>query len=340
MRTVLLAAFVLSACQSGDTDRVNGRRSGGDRVFEAVSFDTLWSLGEQADSSFALLWSPRSAPGGGMYVADIGNAKLHYVNAAGELVWSYGSRGQGPGELLEVRVFDVDAQGNAVIIDNVNRRIVTVGRDGSLVSEFSLPKEVGFTSAVAALDNGNLAVAYLGGPWALLSNDGELLELIEPPWEEFADKHFLELVGQAIPVRGTDRWVYSFDTAGEWIVFDGGEVQGRYPHIEHVPFSNVTVTNTQYGGFRASYEGAPTHTTLDLAAREDTLFVLFFGTTEYGGRVADKYDINTGDYIGSVLFPARITGVAVGDDGIVFAVGDSRLFPTVTALRHKGDVQR
>ena len=49
----------------------------------------------------------------------------------------------------------------------------------------------------------------------------------------------------------------------------------------------------------------------------------------------DKYDINTGDYIGSVLFPARITGVAVGDDGIVFAVGDSRLFPTVTALGHK-----
>ncbi len=339
MRTVLLGAFVLSACQSGDTDRVNGRRTGDDRVFEAVSFDTLWSLGEQADSSFALLWSPRSASGGGMYVADIGNARLHYVNAAGELVWSYGKRGQGPGELLEVRVFDVNTQGNAVIIDNLNRRIVTIGRDGSLVSEFSLPKEVGFTSTVAALDNGNLAVAYLDGPWALVSNDGEFLELIESPWEEFADKHFLELVGQAIPVRGTNRWVYSFDAAGEWIVFDGGEVQGRYPHIEHVPFAKVVVTNTENGGSRASYEGEAPITTADLAVRNDTLFVLYYGTTENSGRVMDKYDISTGDYIGSVLFPTRTTGVTFGDDGIVFAVGDSRLFPTVTALRHKGDVR-
>ena len=337
MRTVLIGALALSACQSADTDRVSSRSSD-DRIFETVSFDTLWSLGEQADSTFAFLWSPVSAPGGGLYVADLGNVQLHYVDAAGDLVWSYGRRGQGPGELLEVRVFDVDARGNAVIIDNANRRIVTVGRDGSMLSEFSLPQEVGYTSAVAALDNGNLAVAFLGGPWAVLSNDGAFLHRIEPPWEDFADKHFLETVGQAIPVRGTDRWVYSFDTAGEWIVFDGDEVEGRYPHIEHVPFSKVKVSNTEHGGSRASYDGRPIHTTADLAVRKDTLFVLFFGATKNRGRVMDKYDINTGDYIGSVLFPSRTTGVTFADDGTTFAVSDSRLFHTISAVRYKGDV--
>ena len=338
MRTALIGAFALSACQSGDTDQVHGRGSGDNRVFEAVSFDSLWSLGEQADSSFALLWSPRSAPGGGLYVADIGNARLHYVNAAGELVWSYGRRGQGPGELLEVRVIGVDPQGNAVIIDNLNRRIVTVGRDGSLLSERPLPQEVGHTSAVAPLDNGNFAVGHFTGPWALLSNDGEFVERIEPPWEGFADKPFLELVGQAIPVRGSDRWVYSFDAAGEWIVFDGGDVQGRYPHIEHVPFPEVLVTKTENGATMVSYEGRPPITTADLAVKQDTLFVLYYGTTEYSGRVIDKYDVNTGDYLGSVLFPSRATGVAFGDNGIVFAVSDSPLFPTVTALRYRADV--
>ena len=306
MRALLLGAFALGACQSGDADQFYDRGLGDERVFETVSFDTLWSLGEQADSTFGFLWSPRSAPGGGLYIADIGNAKLHYVNPVGELVWSYGRRGEGPGELLEVRVMDVDAQGNAIIIDNPNRRIVTVGPDGSLVSEFSPPKEVGYTSAVAALDNGNLAVAYQGmyqgGPWVLLSNEGDLLETIDPPWEGFAEKHFLELVGQAIPVRGTDRWVYSFDAAGEWIVFDGADVQGRYPHIERVPFAEVMVTNTERGS-RASYKDRPIHTTADLAVRKDTLFVLYWGTTENSGRVMDKYDVNTGAYLGSVELP-------------------------------------
>lgn len=334
-RSVLFSAFLIGACQSGDTDQTVGRSSEGGRVFESVSFDTLWSVGGAADSSFALLWSPRSVPGGGLYVADIGNAKLHHVNAAGELVWSYGHRGQGPGELLEVRVFDVDAQGNAVIIDNLNRRIVTVGRDGNLLSEYPVPNGVGHTSAVAALAGGNLAVAHWGGPWALLSNDGELLRPIDPPWEGFADRPFLELVGQAIPVRGSDRWMYSFDTAGEWIVVDGGEVAERYPHIENLPFSEVVVTEPEQGGTMTRYGDDATHTTLDLAVREDTLFVLFFGATEDRGKVMDKYNVNTGDYLGSVLLPSSSTGVAVGDDGTLFAVSDSQLFPTITALRYR-----
>lgn len=333
MRSVLLGAFALSACQIGDPP---GRRSEGDRVFDPVSFDTLWSLGEESDSTFAFLWSPVAAPGGGLYVADLGNVQLHHVSSAGELVWSYGRQGQGPGELLEVRVFDVDSQGNVVIVDNLNRRIVTVGRDGNLLHERPLPQEVAYTAAVAVLDNGNLAIAYLGGPWALLSKDGQLLDRIQVPWEGFREKHFLELVGQAIPVRGTDRWVYSFDAAGEWIVFDGSEAMGRYPHIEHVPFSNVIVSNSERGA-QARYEGRPIHTTADLAVRKDTLFVVFFGTTENRGRLMDKYDINTGDYIGSVLFPRRTTGVTFGDDGTVFAVSDSRLFHTISALRYKGD---
>ncbi len=332
---VLLSAVLLAACQADDANQSFGRSSGGQRVFETASFDTLWTLGAEADSTFALLWSPRRAPGSGLYIADIGNAKLHHVNAAGELAWSYGRRGQGPGELLEVRVFDVDAQGNAVIIDNPNRRVVTVDPSGSLVREFPLPQEVGFTSAVATLDNGNLAVAYLGGPWALLSNDGKFLQRIEPPWEGFADKPFLELVGQAISVRGTDRWVYSFDTAGEWIVFEDGEVVERYAHIEHVPFANVMVTDTEHGGSLARYDGNPTHTTAGLAVRKDTLFVLYFGTTEHSGRVVDKYDINTGDHLGSLLLPDKASGVSFGHDGTVYAVSDSRLYFTVTALRYR-----
>lgn len=175
---VLLSACLMAACQADDVDQSTGRSSGGDRVFETASCDTLWTSGAEADSTFALLWSPRSAPGGGLYVADIGNAKLHYVNAAGELVWSYGRRGQGPGELLSQ---------------------------------------------------------------------------IEPPWEGWADKPFLELVGQAISVRGTDRWVYSFEKAGEWIAFDRGEIEKRHPHIEHLAFAEVVVTKTQYGGSMVSF---------------------------------------------------------------------------------------
>jgi len=332
IRIGLLVAFALCACYGGDENAGEGPTTESDRIFQPVAIDSLWSLGEQADSSFGLLWSPRGAPGGGVYVADIVHARLHYVDAAGKLVWSYGRRGQGPGELLEVRVLDVDAHGNAVIIDNLNRRIVTVGRDGNLIRERPLAREVGHASAVAVLATGNLAVAHMSGPWALLSADGDLLEAIEPPWEGFADKPFLELVGRAIAVRGTDRWVYSFDTAGEWIVFDGAEVVGRYPHIEPLPFSGTLVTETPTGGVMTSYDGSPTHTTLDLAVREDTLFVLFHGATEHRGRVVDRYDVNSGDYLGSVLLPGRASGVAVGDDGRIYTVGDSQLFFSITAL--------
>ena len=332
IRIVLLGAVALCACYDSDGNAGERRTTGSDRVLQPVAFDTLWSLGEQDDSSFGLLWSPGSVPGGGLYVADIVNARLHYVDAAGKLVWSYGRRGQGPGELLEVRVLDVDAHGNAVIIDNVNRRIVTVGREGKLIRERPLPVEMGHSSAIAVLGNGDLAVAHTLGPWTLLSSDGDLLDPVEPPWEGFADKPFLELVGQAIAIRGTDRWVYSFDTAGEWIVFDGAEVVARHPHIEHLPFSGTQVTEAPTGGIMTSYDGSPTHTTLDLAVKEDTLFVLFQGATQHRGRIVDKYDVNSGDYLGSILLPSRASGVAVGDDGRIFTVSDSQLYFSITAL--------
>ena len=329
---------LLGGCGIGDTDRREGRLGDEDRVLVPLAVDTLWSIGEEADSTFAYLWSPVSAPTGGLYIADVGNVKLHRISENGELLWSYGTRGQGPGELQETRVFDVDVHGNVVILDNPNRRITTISPNGEMISESPFPVEIGYTAAVAALDNGDLAVAHLGGPWTLLSKAGEFLAHVTPPWSDVADKHFLEIVGQSRPVRGSDRWVYSLDAAGEWFVFTGSDVQGRYSHVENVPFAEVMVSRTENGGSQARYQRRPIFTTADLALRGDTLFVLFFGTSRYSGRIIDKYDVNTGGYIESLLLPNRTTGVTFGRDNTMFAASDSRLFHTVSALRYKGDV--
>ncbi|MCH2112339.1 MAG: NHL repeat-containing protein, partial [Planctomycetes bacterium] len=86
--------------------------------------------------------SPERLPNGNTLIADAHNDRVVEIDPQGNLVWWFGPRvfdasGNVVGELDDVRDVDVDAQGNYVVADYKNSRIVVVDRNRQFVRSFS-----------------------------------------------------------------------------------------------------------------------------------------------------------------------------------------------------------
>ena len=77
-----------------------------------------------AGEPFNRLTNVAVLPGGDMYVADgYGNARVHKFNADGELEFSWGTPGSGPGEFNLPHGIAVDSAGTVYVADRENSRI-------------------------------------------------------------------------------------------------------------------------------------------------------------------------------------------------------------------------
>ena len=106
------------------------------------------------------------SPEGDVYVADgYGNARIHKFSADGQLLFSWGEPGSGPGQFQVPHGIAVDRHGIVHVADRENSRIQLFAPNGEFVSErndVARPCQVAFDAA------GNLFVAELGyrsGMW-------------------------------------------------------------------------------------------------------------------------------------------------------------------------------
>ena len=106
------------------------------------------------------------SPEGDLYVADgYGNARIHKFSADGQLLFSWGEPGSGPGQFQVPHGIAVDCNGTVHVADRENSRIQLFAADGEFLGErtdVARPCQVTFDSA------GNLFVAELGyrsGMW-------------------------------------------------------------------------------------------------------------------------------------------------------------------------------
>lgn len=131
------------------------------------------------------------SPEGEVYVADgYGNARIHKFSAAGDLMFSWGSPGDGPGQFHVPHGIAIDRNGTVFVADRENSRIQCFSPSGEFLREqtnVARPCQVAFDKA------GNLFVAELGyrsGMWpgttppssdatggrvSIFSPDGDLL---------------------------------------------------------------------------------------------------------------------------------------------------------------------
>lgn len=95
-------------------------------------------------------------------VAADGTIYFHYPHKNGDLVFqfgengnyeaSFGSKGQGPGEIQFVLLSGIDSQQNLIISDHVNKKVIRYRKNGELINEIRYPESM---EQVYPLDNGN-----------------------------------------------------------------------------------------------------------------------------------------------------------------------------------------
>jgi len=121
-------------------------------VTRRAAFDTLWIYGGASDTIMLNADRVAAFPGGDAAVLELAGRRVHRVGADGG-AWSWGTRGQGPGEIDHVRDLDVNAQGEVVLADTGNGRLLWVsGADGTWRREVGLPESTSTVDAIAALE--------------------------------------------------------------------------------------------------------------------------------------------------------------------------------------------
>ncbi|MES2791501.1 MAG: peptidyl-alpha-hydroxyglycine alpha-amidating lyase family protein [Planctomycetota bacterium] len=107
------------------------------------------------------------APTGELYVADgYGNARIHKFSETGELIFSWGAPGSGPGEFQVPHGIAISHNGTVFIADRENSRLQLFSPAGEFLTEWT---EIARPCDVKIAPDGNVYVAELGyraGMWS------------------------------------------------------------------------------------------------------------------------------------------------------------------------------
>ncbi len=262
-------------------------------VTRRLTFDTLWVHGGPSDTIMLNADRVAAFPDGDAAVLDLLGRRVHRVGAEG-VVWSWGTRGDGPGEIDHVRDLDVNVQGEVVLADSGNGRLQWLSGDGQWLREAGLPDGTINVDAIASLEGGDYILSSLmhasaltalesapTGPaanrWVRVSAEGEVDGLVPLPWDGFRSMSFFQTVGSIAGARspsssGGRWWVFGFGLGNGFFVFNDS-VSAPYPYVRHSDFPEVETGGLTGGrtGFRVGYRDRPGRVARDVAMRSDTV---------------------------------------------------------------------
>lgn len=337
--SVLLTGLVGAAC--GEEVRSDPREFWSDedvvaeRTFLPAELDSLWSIGGTAADTLLLNPSRLSAGAEGVTLWDGGRNAVIRISAQGEALWTFGRQGGGPGEFRTVRGIAQLPGGGVAVVDNVNERLTLVDRDGRLAGETNLSGMA--PESVASLDDGSLVMlTRLAEPAFLVADvNGAVVDSVD-----FASRPYLDLSLMARQGRvvGTGSgWVFGFTAGNGWWRIGGDRAAEGFPYAEHADFPGLVTTvgeavvDGRVATVRSTRAAERVSTAMGFGVRGDTLFVHYYGETEYRGYLLDLFSLAEGFYIGSALLPEWARAVAIGPDAIYTLRSDP--FPVLTAYR-------
>lgn len=328
---VLPFVVTLTACGGGPGTPIPlfSPATDSERVFSEVAYDTLWAIGGPRDTLLAMPSFPRAYGTNGLVFFDIQSQSVHRLGDDGRVHWSYSKVGEGPGEMLNVRALDVrERDGAVILVDSGNQRMLTLDANGEVVDEVPLPVG-GIVHSVSVLSDDAIALFSSRDPHWHVWNGDEMRGSGGVP-DQMRGMSFLQLQGRTTPWKN-DKWVFGMGLGNGWFVFRDTTVVGVYPFVEHTDFPEVRYA--RQGLSRTSYMvNRPPSSARSLSVRGDTLHVLFGGHGPSAGRLLDKHDLNTGQYLETSLLPHYANRAIVGANGTVFTITSAEVYPTIVAL--------
>ena len=95
---------------------------------------------------------------GFIYVLDKIDQHLIKFTEDGDFVSTVGSKGKGPGELLDANLFEIDNNDHLIVCNLGNGRFEILSSDGNYISSFKIPGQFGISAFKADSEN-NLILA-------------------------------------------------------------------------------------------------------------------------------------------------------------------------------------
>ena len=335
MRVILKALLptVFVACTGGETTTptefaVFSASNDVDRVVSSVAFDTLWMLGGSTDTLLAAPTLPRALGDGGLVFLDLFDQRVHRVGPDGRILWSWGRKGEGPGELQDVQGVDLDHAGNVVLVDARRLVRITLSPEGDFIGEETVARRNGFIRSVALLGDGTMAVQTSRVPWGVWEQESiQPVSGLPAGWSEMPS---LQNQGRMDSWR-EDGWVFGLAYGNGWLVFRGTSMIGVHPYVEHHDFPGVITERRGFSRISRMTERPPS-SGRSVSVRADTLYVLFGGTSPRRGYMLDVYDLTTGRYLVTHMLPHYANRAVVDEAGRVFTIDNSSTFPAIVGL--------
>lgn len=294
---------------------------------QAWTVDTL--LGGVNDT---ILLGPAglTANGRGLYWFDTYAKQVLHADSLGNVSWTFGRPGGGPGEFQTIRGLSLAPDGSVWVLDPDNQRVTVISEAGGLTEELSLAALEGRPDRIAVLADGRYLLYVYGERNPLVIMEGErVVEKLPLPDPELVDAH--PLVRQLILEACDGQWVAALVSGPEFFMGDGDSITiHAYPEQVTLPDVSRQSRNVARGSQTVTRVARPTPAAISLTQTPTELWILFGGETEDRNRIVDRYDHTTGAYRGSHLLPVVMSHIAIQGES-VFALSSTQ-YPALLRL--------
>jgi len=236
---LVLARLVLGSVETSGQNASTQGMSQASRRITASEWEVLWTVGGTMEDT--LLLGPVDVVAGEehVYVVDfIAHRVTAFDRSSGALAWIAGREGSGPGELRNPRAAALAPNGDLLVVDFGNGRLVRFSPDGAPVS--TTPVSLVLSSICALGDDSVLGVGSPGPPLARISRDGAVQARHPLPWQDGGQASGLPPVRTAAVPFGDGCVVADEDGRG-FGVFGNGRLSGPYPYVERGPAPEAQV---------------------------------------------------------------------------------------------------
>ena len=217
MRLLFVIPFaLLLGCSSSEDNTNEGSVS---RVIPApsrsVELVEEWRLGDP-NGPDGVIFSGRAGAQqaarnsrGELLIADTREAKVYRISPSGEVLDSYGAKGEGPGEYNRIGTIHLIEGDSIVVEDSYYGRLSLLGPDGDFVRRLDMPRvELMYPSETIFVDGNRIITRY--GSYTTPGIEDSDSTKTEIRW---IDRHTLDLDSTIVPIGEAEYLVKSSETS-------------------------------------------------------------------------------------------------------------------------------
>lgn len=256
-----------------------------------------------------------------VYVADYGSMSIKAFSRDGRLIWSFGRKGKGPGELINPADLAVDGLGRIWIADPMQPRITLVSREGKLLRTL---QQKGPMFRVEPADT---QVYWLWRPLrpfiSIADIDRDTILDVDAPDEVRASEQFVR-----------DLYLIREDVTHTLVVFrwsslvfevnQSGRITNQFELVNRAQFPGMATRDIKTRGGTITRVG-PDPKAVEVAHGATVCngeVVVLPGGEDDGLMAVDVYQLHTMKYLGSRKLPEEIIQVDCSAGDLVGLVAD------------------